>query len=177
MNDFIAYLFFSFPLLSVIQIFGSLGLWSCQVTQKTPQGWSVIRWSWYVKSTGRHPPRCSGWRRRPAHWDRAREDRHASGLWRWEHISWQFFMLYSVCLNSVLITKKYLKMISPLWRPCRATRPRWTFCICPTSLWMMQESTSAWLRAPMQERQYRPCSRRGWRSCLVRHTYHHANIW
>ena len=61
-------------------------------------------------------------------------------------------------------------MISPLCRPCRAMHPRWTPCICLTSLWRMQESTSAWPRAATQDRQFRPCSRRGWTSCPVRTT-------
>lgn len=62
-------------------------------------------------------------------------------------------------------------MISPPCRPCRAMHSRWTPCIYPTLLWRMQESTSAWPRVPTLERQYRPCSQRGWMSCLVRHTH------
>ena len=39
----------------------------------------------------------------------------------------------------------------------------------------MQENTSAWLRTPTQDRRCRPCSQRGWKSCLVRHTYNHSS--
>lgn len=57
-------------------------------------------------------------------------------------------------------------------RLCRVTHQRLTRCICPTSVWRMQESTSAWPRTPTQDRRCRPCSRRGSKSCLVRRAYH-----
>lgn len=58
--------------------------------------------------------------------------------------------------------------MSPRRRPYRATPPRQTLSICPTSPWRMQGSTSAWLKTPTEDRRCRPCSQRGWRSYPVR---------